>query len=139
MTGTLEEVRAAWEAISANDFERFIEAVHPEVEFTSLIAEAEAVTYRGHAGVRRWWDSVREAFPEFWGEALELRELGGDQVLARVCMCGKVQGRKVEQTIWQVLTIRDGLVVSWAVFRTEAEALRSALRLPERDVAARGR
>lgn len=89
MTKTLEEVRAAWEAISANDFERFIEAVDPEVEFTSLIAEAEAVTYRGHRGTRRWWDSIDETFPGFWAEALELR------------------------------------VVSWAVFRTEAEALRS--------------
>ena len=125
MTGTLAQVRAAWQAISANDFERFIEAVDPEVEFTSLIAEAEAVTYRGHRGVRRWWDSIRETFPEFWAEALELRELEGDMVLARVCMCGKVQGMKVEQTIWQVLTIKNGLVVSWAVFRTEAEALHS--------------
>jgi ketosteroid isomerase-like protein len=125
VTGTLEEVRAAWEAISANDFDRFIEAVDPEVEFTSLIAEAEAVTYRGHRGVRRWWDSIRETFPEFWAEALDLRELEGDMVLARVCICGKVQGMQVEQTIWQVLTIRGGLVAAWAVFRTEAEALRS--------------
>ena len=125
MTATLEKVRGAWEAISANDFERFIEAVDPDVEFTSLIAEAEAVTYRGHAGVRRWWNSIRETFPEFWAEALELRELEGDDVLARVCMCGMVQGMKVEQTIWQVLTIRNELVVSWAVFRTEEEALRS--------------
>jgi ketosteroid isomerase-like protein len=125
VTGTLEEVRNAWEAISANDFDRFVEAVDPEVEFTSLIAEAEAVTYRGHRGVRRWWDSIRETFPEFWAEALELRELEGDMVLARVCICGKVQGMQVEQTIWQVLTIRGGLVVAWAVFRTEAEALRS--------------
>ena len=126
MTGTLEEVRAAWQAIGANDFERFIEAVDPEVEFTSLIAEAEAVIYRGHAGVRRWWTSIREAFPDFWAEALELQELEGGQVLARVCVCGTVQGRKVEQTIWQVLTIRNGLVASWAVFRTEAEALGAA-------------
>jgi ketosteroid isomerase-like protein len=132
VTGTLDDVRAAWDAISANDFERFIEAVDPEVEFTSLIAEAEAVTYRGHAGVRRWWDSIHETFPEFWGEALELRHLGGDQVLARVCMCGMVQGRKVEQTIWQVLAIRDGLVASWAVFRTEAEALRAAAQAAQR-------
>ena len=126
MTETLQKVRGAWEAISANDFDRFIEAVDPEVEFTSLIAEAEAVTYRGHSGVRRWWDSVREAFPDLWAEALELRELEGGLVLARVCMCGKVRGRKVKQTVCQVLTIRNGLVVSWAVFRTEAEALSAA-------------
>jgi len=36
------------------------------------------------------------------------------------------RGRKVEQTIWQVLEVKDGLVVSWRVFRTESEALEAA-------------
>jgi ketosteroid isomerase-like protein len=58
----LDGVRAAWEAISANDYERFVEAVDPDVEFTSLVAEPDAVTYRGHKGVRRWWDTMKETF-----------------------------------------------------------------------------
>ncbi len=83
----LDGVKAAWEAISANDFDRLIELVDPEVEFTSLVAEAEAVTYRGHAGVRRWWDSIREIFTEFWAKDTELREVG-DRILAQIRLCG---------------------------------------------------
>jgi hypothetical protein len=136
MTANLDGVRAAWEAISANDFERFIAEVDPEVEFTSLVAEADATVYRGHAGVRRWWDSIRETFTAFWADTIDLRELGSDQVLARICLCGTVQGQKVEQPIWQVLKIRDGLVVSWSVFRTEAEAL-AAVDFSARDAYSR--
>jgi ketosteroid isomerase-like protein len=122
----LDGVKSAWEAISANDFERFIEAVDPQVEFTSLIAEADAVVYRGHNGVRRWWDSMREIFQEFWADDIELREQG-DHVLAQIRLCGTVQDRKVEQTIWQVLKVRNGMVVAWRVFRTEAEALEAVV------------
>jgi ketosteroid isomerase-like protein len=122
----LDGVRRAWEAISANDFDLFIELVDPNVTFTSLIAEAEAVTYCGHKGVRRWWDSIREIFTEVWADAIELRELADDQVLAQVRLCGTVQGRRVEQTMWQVLEVKDNLVVSWRVFRTESEALAAA-------------
>ena len=122
----LDGVRRAWEAISANDFDRFIERVDPNVTFTSLIAEAEAVTYCGHKGVRRWWDSIREIFTELWADAIELREVAGNQILAQIRLCGTVQGRRVEQTMWQVLDLEDGLVVSWTVFRTEGEALEAA-------------
>jgi ketosteroid isomerase-like protein len=128
----LDGVKAAWEAISANDFDRFMEAVDPEVEFTSLVAEADAVTYRGHQGVRRWWNSMRETFTKFWADGIELRELGDDRVLAQVQLCGTVEGMKVEQTVWQLLKVKDLRVVSWRVFRTEPEAL-EAIGVSEHD------
>jgi ketosteroid isomerase-like protein len=123
----LDGVRAAWEAISANDYERFVEAVDPDVEFTSLVAEADAVTYRGHKGVRRWWDTMKETFTEFWAEDIQLREVD-DHVLAEIRLSATVRDMKVDQTIWQVLKVRDGRVVTWSVFRTEAEALEAAAR-----------
>jgi ketosteroid isomerase-like protein len=123
----LDRVIGAWKAIGENDLERFIEVVDPDVEFTSLVAEAEAVTYRGHEGVRKWWDSVREAFADFWAEAIDLRYVG-DQILAEIRLCGTVQDMKVEQTIWQLLTVKDGLVVAWTIFRTEAEAFQHIAR-----------
>jgi ketosteroid isomerase-like protein len=123
----IQRVKDAWAAIGANDLDRFMELVDPEVEFTSLVAEADAVTYRGHDGVRRWWDSIREAFPEFWAEAIDLREVG-DQLLAEIRLCGTVHGTRVDQTIWQVLSVRQGLVVGWSIHRTEEEALKGISR-----------
>jgi hypothetical protein len=127
----LDRVIGAWRAIGENDFERFVAVVDPDVEFPSLVAEAEAVTYRGHEGVRRWWDSIREAFTDFWAEGIELRYVG-DQILAEIRLCGTFQDMKVEQTIWQLLNVKDGLVVSWTIFRTEAEAFQAIAR-SERD------
>jgi SnoaL-like domain len=119
----LDRVRQAWAAISANDVEAFIEKIDPEVEFTSLVAEADALTYRGHVGVRKWWDSVREAFSELWASRIDLREME-DQILAEIRLCGTTRGMQIEQTIWQVLKVENGLVVRWAIYRTEEEALR---------------
>ena len=124
----MDGVREAWRAISANDFEGFIARVHPEAEFTSLVAEAEAVTYRGHEGVEQWWSAVHEAFPEFWADVIDLRDFG-DQVLAEIRLCGRVHGTTVEQTIWQVLTVSEGLVTCWSIYRSEEEALRAIARI----------
>jgi ketosteroid isomerase-like protein len=122
----VDGVKAAWAAVSANDFEGFLEWVDPEVEFTSLVAEADASKYRGHAGVRKWWGSVKETFTDFWAEPIDLRDLGGDQVLAHIRLCGTIRGTKVDQAIWQLLEVKDLKVVSWTIFRTEAEALAAA-------------
>ena len=119
----MEGVRDAWAAISANDLERFLQRIDPEVEFTSLVAEADAVTYYGYEGVRKWWNSIREAFPEFWADTIDLREVG-DQLLAEIRLCGTVDGTRLEQTIWQVLTVKHRLVVRWTIHRTEEEALK---------------
>ena len=57
-------VRAAVDAINREDLDAYLELMHPEVEFTSMIAEAEGETFRGHEGARRWWKVVRTAFTE---------------------------------------------------------------------------
>jgi ketosteroid isomerase-like protein len=124
----MDRVRDAWAAISDNDLDRFLELIDPEVEFTSLVAEADAVSYRGHEGVRRWWDAIREAFADFWADDIDLREVG-EHILACIRLCGEVQGVRVEQTVWQVLTVRDGLVIRWSLYRSEEEALREIGRI----------
>jgi ketosteroid isomerase-like protein len=128
----LQRVKDAWRAISVNDFDGFVSLVDPDVEFTSLVAEAEADVYRGHQGVRKWWDSVREAFPDFWADAMDLHAVGPDQILAEIRLCGTVHDTTVEQTIWQLLTVKDSLVIGWTVYRSESEALRAA-DLSQRD------
>ena len=54
----------AVDALNRDDLDGFLDLVDPEVEFTSMIAEAEGETFRGHDGVRRWWESIRNAFEE---------------------------------------------------------------------------
>jgi ketosteroid isomerase-like protein len=50
----VETFRRGYEAVNRGDVDGLLVAIHPDVEFTSLIAEAEGETFRGHEGVRRW-------------------------------------------------------------------------------------
>jgi hypothetical protein len=77
--------------------------IDPDVEFTSLVAESEGKTYRGHEGVREWWEKVRGALGGLRYEIEDMRDLG-DVVVTRV--------------VW------------WGVFRSEEEAMEAASRVP---------
>ena len=48
--------------LEAGDIDSFLEHIDENVEFTSIVAEAEGTTFHGHDGVREWWASVRGAF-----------------------------------------------------------------------------
>ena len=50
--------RAAYDAVERDDLDAFLALAHPEIEFRSLIAEADGRTYQGHEGVREWWATV---------------------------------------------------------------------------------
>ncbi len=117
--------RRGYVAVNRGDIDGFLVTVHPDVEFTSLIAEAEGETFRGHGGVRRWWKEVVLPLGGLHGEPEEVRDLG-DTVLARIVGTYRPREVEVRQTIWQVVRYRDGMATWWEFFRTEDEALEAA-------------
>ena len=115
-------VEAAFEAINSGDQDALV-ALHAEdVEFTSLVAEAEGATFRGHAGVRAWWETVRGEFQDVRWELMNFRD-GEDRGVVNFRMAGTLSGVPVEQTMWMGIKFRDGKVSWWTPFRTEREAL----------------
>ena len=76
MSQVSPELRAladtAYGALNAGDLEGFLALVAEDVEFTSMVAEAEGMTFRGHAGVRAWWSTLGDAFQDLSWEVLEL-------------------------------------------------------------------
>jgi ketosteroid isomerase-like protein len=54
----------AFAAINSGDREAFVALTSEDVEFTSMVAESEGTTFRGHEGVRAWWRTVRGAFED---------------------------------------------------------------------------
>jgi len=102
---------------------------HPGVEFESLILEAEGGAYRGHEGVREYFDLVREVFGETWRtEIIGIEDVGTDVVVieSRSSATGQAGGVPVEQTFWQAGQVREGRIVWWKFCRTRAEALEAA-------------
>src|SRR5215208_1582751 len=108
----VELLRTGFTALNHGDLEVFLANVHPEVEFTSLIAEAEGQTFRGHDGVRQWWQEVVLPLGGLHGEPEEIRDLG-DTVLARVAATYRPRGVEVPQTIWIIVRYRNEMAIWW--------------------------
>src|SRR5262245_16280212 len=121
----IEALRRGYAAVHRGDIDGLLATVHPEVEFTSLIAEAEGETFRGHDGVRRWWKEVVLPLGGLQAELEEIRD-SGDTVIARVLGTYHPRGVEVHQTFWHVLHFRDGKAERWQFCRTEEEALEAA-------------
>lgn len=124
----VESTRRAFVTFHRRDLDGFLGFMDPELEFTSrVIPVAGDVHYRGHDGIREWWKDLLAVFPDFQIEATEIRDLGEWSVVAaRVSGHGADSGAPFEQAIWQAVQWRDGKVVGWATFDTEAEALEAA-------------
>jgi ketosteroid isomerase-like protein len=119
----VEMARRLYDAINRGDLDAFIAGIDPDVEFRSLVAEAEGKLYRGHDGIREWWRDVAEALGGLTFEAQEIRAVGEDGILAQIRVKGEASGLPIEQTMWQVARAADGKPFWWQAFRTEDEAL----------------
>ena len=133
MSQASAEVRAvaegAYRAINTGDLDAFLAVVTEDVEFTSLVAEAEGTTFRGHDGVRAWWETIRGAFDELHWEVLDTCG-SDDRGIAAIRISGTMSGVPLQQTMWQAVELRGGRAASWAFFRSEREA-REAVGLPD--------
>jgi len=118
-------LRGAYAAMTRGDLEGLLVQVHPDAQFKSLIAEVEGENFRGHDGVRRWWNGVVLPLGGLTAEPVEVRDLG-DTAIAQVLATYRPRGVQVRQTVWHVVRFRDGMAAQWDFFRTEEEALGAA-------------
>ena len=116
-------VRSSYEAFQRRDLEEFLSHHDPDVEFRSLVLEVEGV-YRGHDGLRAWWENVVDVFPD-WMPQIEDAHEAGNRVLLRVRVEGHGTGTGIDldRHAWNVVEVHDGRVTSSAFYRTEEEAL----------------
>src|ERR1700730_9802441 len=80
--------------------------------------------YRGHDGVRTWWEESFAALPDLSADLYEVRDLG-EITFARGCLrgTGAGSGASFERTLWMAIEWRDKQEVWWHAFESEAEAL----------------
>jgi SnoaL-like domain len=116
------------DAVNRHDLDAAVALADPEIEYSPRIVELEGGgPYRGHDGVRRWWESWLHIAPDFSAEIEEVRDLGG-ATLSRSCFRahGIGSGATIEQTLWQYAEWRQKKCLRWRTFATEAEALEAA-------------
>jgi ketosteroid isomerase-like protein len=106
------------EAFNGGDIERILRFAHPDFEATippELSTEPD--TYRGHDGLRRYFESWAEAMDDLRFDAQQLWDASdGVVVTMRMTARGKRTSIPVEQRSAQVWTLRDGLVVAVQTF-----------------------
>ncbi len=113
---------AAFGALNSGDLDGFMAVAAEEVEFTSMIAEVEGTTFRGHDGIKAWWETVVAAFGDVRWEILDVHG-PGDRGIAHIRMDGTLGGIPLNLRMWLAARLREGKVTWWSWYRTEQEAL----------------
>jgi ketosteroid isomerase-like protein len=131
MSGSTEAVvRELFERINAGGVEGMLDLLAPDGVFVvPPEASAEPDTYRGHEGARRYWGGFDGVLDDVRFDLLDVEVLSDDTVLATTRLSGRgtTTGIPVEQGIFALLTVRDGLVTLIRPYNDATEA-RAAVR-----------
>ena len=120
---TVDQIRRAYDMFNRRDWDAFRRVMDRDVAVESRLVQMEG-GYQGYDGLRRWWDQVFEAMPDYRIEVQELREVG-DIVLvqARGLGHGASSGTPVVDPFWQAIEMKAGRCTWMRNCSSEAEAL----------------
>jgi ketosteroid isomerase-like protein len=98
---------------------------HPDVEWS---APEDGTTYRGREGVRQRLEEWLNSFDDYRYEIHRIIDCGNDEVLVEATEVGRgaTSGAEVRSTHYELLTIRDGLIVRIREYYDEGRALEAA-------------
>ena len=98
---------------------------HPEVEWS---APEDGATYCGREGVRQRLEEWLQSFADYRYEVQRMIDCGGDEVLVEATEVGRgvTSGAEVRSTNYELLTIREGMIVRIREFYDEGEAFKAA-------------
>jgi ketosteroid isomerase-like protein len=124
----------AIDAFNRRDLDALMALMDDDVEFVvrQTAMEGES-SHRNHDGVRRWWNSLFDVFPDYNVEVVEVRDLG-DLTFATIHLRGHGAGSAAptDQAIWIMVRSRRGKAVWWHTSDTRAEVLET-VGLSEQD------
>jgi ketosteroid isomerase-like protein len=121
----LEIVERLFEAFNEDGVDGALRYIHPDFEVTTppeLASEPD--TYRGHAGVRRWFDSFDEVMDEIRWDARDFRGVEGRVVVEFTLHArGKTSGLDFGQDAVMVWELQDDLAIRVSLYPTLDQAL----------------
>jgi ketosteroid isomerase-like protein len=122
----VELAQRAYDAFNRRDFASLLALVDADAEVVPRLAGVEG-GYHGPEGIRRWWQNLLDAWPDFTVEVVEVRDLG-QMTLTKMEVGGHAadSGIRVRQPSWHVWRWRRSKAVWFGVFATQAEALEAA-------------
>jgi ketosteroid isomerase-like protein len=123
----VEVVRRAYEAWNADVLDALLLLIHPDAELRQPddLFLGSGTFYRGHAGLREWWNLAKEPW-EYFKSHIERTLAEGDKVatVVRFEAVGKESGVNVELPfITNVFELRGGLIVKFDTYYSLEDAL----------------
>ena len=122
-----EVVVAAWnrQAFGVDDL---LEHLHADVEIVPFGAAFEGRSYRGHDGVRRWWEEqIEPNWTRFETHAESFDDVNGHLVVfGHWVATGRQSGVELRMPATWVVDVRDGKIARWQTYTDREEALRDA-------------
>jgi ketosteroid isomerase-like protein len=108
----VELIRRGHDAFRTGGEEALFTYFDTDIDLRPIEETPGVESYRGHEGVRRYFEITREAFGEFRWDPQEFVDFG-DHVLVvtRFSAQGRGSGIPVETIIYNVFTVRQGKVV----------------------------
>jgi ketosteroid isomerase-like protein len=123
-------VRRGCEAVNRRDFEVLFLVLDPDIEFRfagAFVLPDLPGVQRGHEGYRRLWEYGIEVMGDLRLEIDEVTDYGDRLINAgRQMGHGSSSGVAVNQVVFQLLTLRRGLVVRQEDFTDRDKALEAA-------------
>jgi ketosteroid isomerase-like protein len=119
----------AYEAFARGGLDRYMEHFTDDVVYgTRRDAPDEPGPIRGKDAMRAWLQDWIDMFDGFWIEPVELIDAGGDTVVVVERFGGraKLSGVETDQTIGDVVTIRNGRIARGHEYPTREQALEAA-------------
>jgi ketosteroid isomerase-like protein len=124
----VELARRVTDAFNRRDLDGLLALMDPDIEFAPFeIALAGGEPFRGHDGVRTWLEEAFAIFPDIRAELGDIHDLGAAVVASgRLHGQGSESGASFDRPLHMAEEWRDGKVVWWYAYATEAEALDAA-------------
>jgi ketosteroid isomerase-like protein len=119
-------VKAVFAAFGERDFERVLDLVDPDFEFTTVTSDYAGRTepYRGHDGMREYFRDVAEVWDDLRLSPRAFREIG-DSILVLGRVSARSPARIVEGSTGWVFRVNDGRVIYGRVYPSAGDAERA--------------
>ena len=109
----VEAVRRFYAAWTAGDLPAMLAEVHPDVEAEPVLGLLyERPSYRGHSGIKRWFEEVADLWDDFESHVEDTHEVDGT-VIAFVHLVAHQGASSSDARIAVLCRLRDGKIVSF--------------------------
>jgi uncharacterized protein len=120
----VETARRGYEAFNRGEMEAVYARLDAGIVWEEWSAVPDAQTYKGHDGVRAFFEKLSESFDRLRFEPQEFIEVGDQLVIPTLVQVrGRESGAEATLSTVHVWTYRNGKGVRVRVYETKAEAL----------------